>query len=672
MVEVLFLLLVLGIFLAHVRACRAGRPAWAGWLALGCRSVALAGLVVLFWFAFRGDERNEDRKDREEREVVILEDHSLSMDLPGAAGGLSRSRLRDQVVDLVEREAARRSSIKVERFCFGGNVLPLAQADRVDRERTRLVPAVEALAARVGRGGVLVLTDGCSSAGEVSGFGKVLAEERGVRFYSIACIEANQEWRELGLGPIQVDELNPERASAEVHIDGMPPGYGVDVRWRVDGADHATSRLNRGGMAVCPLTEVSPGWHELEASVPVQTGEVCTENNTRRAVFRVTGDRHVAFLYGRVDREQMELARLLRRRLGNRLILLSEEEASTRSLEPERLALLIVGRVRPDRAEGCVQACLGSGTTRILYLGTEWVAEWRGMDRLESGPVVPRVLTTPLVLNAPSGLRSLAAINEAKLPVRRYLLATPRPGTQVLGTVGGGLPVLLADHPQQPTMALLLLDDTWRWLLGHDAATRTGYETFWRTVLDWLVQEERTELELSAELAAPPANTVRFLVRPIASVRAELPKSLTIRIDLPTGKQREVSARYTEEAQGFVVETDYDCPGLVEWAQAEVRLVNRTLASERVPVFRELAVAEYERPIPDLAVCQSIATTAEDAGTYGNADRIVQTMLDSLPQDPQFSRRERSFRREALAAGLMALALALEWLLERLVLRRKT
>ncbi len=672
MLEVLFLLLVSGILLAHVRACRAGSPAWAGWLALGCRVVALAGLVVLFWFVFRGDERNEDRQSREEREVVILEDRSLSMDLRGADGGLSRARLRDQVVDLVEREAARRPSITVQRFCFGGNVMPLAQADRVDRERTRLAPATEALAARVGRGGVLVLTDGCASAGEASGFGKVLAEERGVRFYAVACVGADQEWRELGLGPIQVDELNPERASAEVRIDGMPPGYGVDVRWRVDGVDQATSRLNRGGMAVCSLTEVPPGWHELEASVPVQTGEVCTENNTRRAVFRVTGDRHVAFLYGRVDREQMELARLLRRRLGNRLILLSEEDAGERRLEPDRLALLIVGRVHPDRVEGCVRDCLGSGSTRVLYLGTEWAAEWRGMDRLVSGPVAPRVLTTPLVLNAPAGLRALAAINEAKLPVRRYLLATPRPGTQVLGTVGGGLPVLLADHPQQPTVALLLLDDTWRWLLGHDAATRTGYETFWRTALDWLVQEERTELELSAELAAPPANTVRFLVRPIASVRSELPKSLAIRLDLPDGRKSEVTARYAEEAQAYVAETDYACPGQVEWAQAEVRLVDRTLVSERVPVFREIAVAEYERPIPDLAVCQSIATVPEDAGTYEDAERIVRTMLDSLPQDPQFSRRERSFRREALAAGVMALALALEWLLERLVLRRKT
>lgn len=672
MSEALFLLVVLGILLAHLRACRAGSPRWAGWLAWLCRLASSAGLVGLFWLVFRGDERSEDRTSEEEREVVVLEDRSLSMDLRGDAGGTSRSQFRDEVVALVEREAARRQAVSVRRFCFGGNVMPLEQVNRVDRERTRLAPAVEALAARVGRGGVLVLTDGCASAGEVGGFGKALAEERGVQFYSVACVAADQEWRELALGPIKVDELNPERASVEVRADGVPPGAVTDVRWRVDGVDHATSRLNRGGMAVCPLTEVVPGWHELEASVPALTGEVCPENNTRRAVFRVTGDRHVAFLYGRVDREQMELARLLRQRLGPRLILVSEAELATRRLEPERIALLIVGRVSPERVEARIQDCLHSGTTRVLYLGSDWVGSWPGMDRLVRGTVVPRVLTTPLPLQAHGELRAFQALNEAGLTIRRYLLASPRPGAVVLETTGGGPPVLLADHPQQPTVALLLLDDTWRWRLGHDAAARTGYETFWRVLLDWLVQEEQTELELSAQLSAPPENRVRFLVRAAPSIRPELPKSLTIRLELPAGGQREVSAPYVAEAQGFVAETDYDAPGQVQWAQATARLVNRTLTSERVPVFRELAVAEYERPIPDLAVCRAVATTAAGSGTREDAERIVGAMLDSLPQDPQFSHRERSFRREAVMAGLIALALALEWLLERTVLRRKS
>jgi hypothetical protein len=148
---------------------------------------------------------------------------------------------------------------------------------------------------------------------------------------------------------------------------------------------------------------------------------------------------------------------------------------------------------------------------------------------------------------------------------------------------------------------------------------------------------------------------------------------VSIRVRGPEAKEKRVKARYVESEGVFVANTDYDCPGDIQWAQAQVSVGARNLQTLAVPIFRELVVPEHERPVPNVELCRSLATDpARGGGTMNDAERIVQTMLDRLPRAPELSRRERFFRREAAMAGLVALALAIEWLLERVYLRRRS
>ena len=671
MLEMVVLILLFLVAAANAWAYLRGAYRGMVLIAVVLKLVAVAGAAVLFWLIFRGEEVREDAdRGKQEREIVVLEDRSLSMGLRGDSAGTSREQYRARAIRTTERLAGK-AGVAVRRFCFGGNVLPLEQATRTDRERTRLAAAVEAISARVGQGAVLVLTDGCVPEQDMGGFGKAQAEERGVRFYSVACVGADETWREISLAGIEVRENNPERASVAVRLAGLPQGQGVAIRWRVDGADRGVSRLSRGGKAVCPLAELPPGWHEIEASVPAVQGEVCARNNTRRAVFRVTGERHVAFVHGRIDREQMEIARLLRARMGERLILIPEADAPHRRLPPETVSLVVVGRVSAQSIGLGLRECIDSELTRTLVLGSEFLGGWGQVVQLATVAGTADVVATPTPVRPRDGQRAFHPLNRLSLPVQRHYPGTLASGKVVLEMSGGGAPVLVADDPHQPSLAALLLDDTWRWRLNPDPAVRTGYETFWRLLLDWLLPEDHAALELRAELAPAPDSKVRLLVKASAALLPSLPKSMEVRIQGPGDASRRLTARYQEDVEAFVCETDYDSPGQVLWASAETRSEARLLQTGRVPIFREDAVAEYENPIPNLASLRDVASDPErGAGTASDCEAIVRGLLDSLPSAPQLSRRERQFRREALVALAIALALALEWLLERTVLRR--
>jgi hypothetical protein len=222
-------------------------------------------------------------------------------------------------------------------------------------------------------------------------------------------------------------------------------------------------------------------------------------------------------------------------------------------------------------------------------------------------------------------------------------------------------------------VAALLLDDTWRWRLSYDPAARTGFDTFWRLVLDWLLPEHQSELELTAELAPAPKTQVQLVVRAATSLLSQLPNTIPIQIRGPGTNEKRVKAKYVESEGTYIAETSYDSPGEIQWAQASVNAGARTLQTLAVPIFRELVVPEHENLVPNVELCRSLATDpAHGGGTMDDAERIVQTMLDRLPRAPELSRRERSFRREAAMAGLVALALAIEWLLERVYLRRRS
>jgi hypothetical protein len=675
MLELLVLLLLVLVTLGNLWCYLRGERGWASWLALACKLVAIAGTGALLWLVFRGKEIRERHEDEDGRqEIVVLEDHSLSMDLRGDAAGTPRAEYRDRVTKLVEELAEKDRSVVVRRFCFGGNVVPGEQARRVRRDDTRLGAAVEAVAARVGQGAVLVLSDGCVENEGMGGFGRKLAEERGVRFYSVACVRGDTEWQEAGLGEIDVDETNPERASVRAELVGVPPGEGMDVRWRLDGEERGASKLSRSGVAVCSLAETPPGWHEIEASIPVPPGDVCPMNNTRRGVFRVVGERRVAFVYGRADREQVEVARLLRQRLGDRLILVSEEDARTRALDADAISLLVVGHVAPQSFGPDLRSCLASKTTKVLYLGDRAMLSWPGAgDLFDGDSMEAKVLETPLPLRPAAGMRAFQAFDRLAVPVRRYLAARNRPDTAVL-TVSGGTPaVLVADNPREPHTAALLLDDTWRWRLSHDAQSRAGFDTFWRLVLDWLLPEEQSDLELTAELAPMPDTAVRLELRASDELMAGLPPTLAAVIRGPGDMDERQVKMQLDGSQGvYVGETTYETPGEIQWVHAEARVNGRVYRALRVPIFREETVREHERPVPDVGVCRALATDPDrGGGTMEDAEQIVRNMLDRLPRAPELSRRERSFSREALLAGLVALALAVEWLLERVYLRRR-
>lgn len=637
--------------------------------------LAIAALAAFFWVIFCRDRVIPASGAQTGKTILILKDVSESMNLPNANGD-TRREFADKTVELVSeilREQGPADEAQVLHYIFAGRVVEGdGQLRDADPAQSRPFLAQELVAGRIAAGAVLSLTDACTDSESGQGIARSQAENRGVKFYAVACCDAVVT--DISVLRIEVEKVDPDRVTGQVNVTGELVGRNGSAELLIDGSRIAEKVVEfaETQMITFPIPELTPGWHILRFRMVPLEGEIVVENNERQCVFEVTADDAIVLFCGRPDSETTHLVRLLKADPGSSLQVFRQDQAADVELNPAKISLIIIANIDSERVPPAMEEVVRRKTIPVLFLGN---ADWDGWNRYG----LPALSKRPLVANDPQPLLpgGFFRMGLQQSPVEDCLktcrilqvdgeVKSLQPGIMVEFS-GRQLPVMLLDRFDRPRLALCLLDTTWPWKLSPVPATRIGYDLFWSEVVHRMRSKHSGALSLQVKLDSIPETGVQAIARWFTET-TDLSRrpDVYVRITGETGQERLTKMSYVEDASEYMLRGEYKTPGEVEWWQAEAEIDGIRVVSERQPVFREGFNPEILDPVPSEAVLRALGTTPDrGTGFYTDRQRIIERMVDELPAVPVKLVRERSFSTESIFAAIAVLLLATEWLLER-------
>ena len=516
--------------------------------------------------------------------VAVLVDDSRSMriaDVDGASRAAALRTLAGGPDSTLLRTLAARYQVRVYRTSASGRV-PSVAALTFDGGRTRLLNAitrVEDELAGTPLSGVVVLSDGAENGSAGDGAPSISDQlatlrSRGVPVYTVG-IGSTRFAKDIEIASLGGPRQALRNATVLLDIVITHRGFGgaslpivVEDSGRIVAS--ATVRLSRDAEST-PIRLRVPtpesGARSLAVRVPVQTGELIAENNTRRALLTVR-DRRAKVLYMEgeprpelkfarraVDGDrQLQLVTLLRSardkylRLGvddslelvngfptsraelfrYRAIVLGSIEASFFTGDQLKMisefvserggGLLMLGG-REAFADG---GYVGTALSDLVPVDME-VSTRSEDERLVSVTAVPTAdgLRHPALQVA--GTDSLVALRWSTLPplTTVNLLSRAKPGASVLlqGRVGDReltRPLLVAQRFGRGRVLALGAQDDWLWQMHADIAVEDStHELLWRQMLRWLVNDVPDRVESVADEESAPGEAVplRAIVR---------------------------------------------------------------------------------------------------------------------------------------------------------------
>ena len=465
------------------------------------------------------------------REIVVLEDRSLSMDLPSANPHRTRAELAHRAAADVARRLSGR--YRVRRYVFASEARPAESdsAGRLDRASTALGDAIASLSGRDGLAGVVVVSDGAANRGR----DPVQAARELGRPVSAVTVEGPRGWN-ASLEEVAVNPTARAGLATPIAIRLRHTGTGSRRAHLVvsEGAQVLAQRdvaLPPGGeeiveeMAIVPRR---PGLAFYRVRLDAGPGETVDADNRRAAVQTVTPDRQRVlvlvpgpnwdwtWLKRSLDADSSWAAEHALARPGGWAAL---PTLPARAVPPAGAAL---GRYTVVIAQGLSSAEAGGplGASLAEYVRgggglVLWSGEGAGGWALAAlrGSALARAVG--LEVNSSSGeatpdppagkLSDLVRVEEDPELVRRFFAGAPpltgvspvatRPGDQVALTGGGGpVPLLLLRRVGRGRVLLVNGSGLWRWgFSGADAATATRYERLWGNALRLLSEPTQSE-----------------------------------------------------------------------------------------------------------------------------------------------------------------------------------
>lgn len=490
------------------------------------RAVALAALVLLLARPiFSSPEGGSGR------EVVVLEDRSLSMDLPSSEAKRSRADLAHHAADDVAKRLAGR--YRVRRFVFASEARPAESdsAGKLDRASTALGDAIASLSGREGLAGVVVVSDGAANRGRDP---VQSARELG-RPVSTVAVKGPSGWN----ATLEEVMVNPTARA------GQPTPIAVRLRNAGSGARRAHVTVHEGNdilaqrdvtlppngeetveeMTIVPRR---PGLAFYQVALDAGPGETIDQDNRRSAVQTVTPDRQRVltlvpgpnwdwtWLKRALDADSSWAAEHAQIRPGGWAAMASipPRYAPPAGAELTRYAVIVAQGISAPDANGPL------GTRLAAYVRNGgglvlWGGDGAGGAPLAAlrGSALARELGLDLgsaaadfTVDPPSGtLPDLIRVEEDQDLVRRFFAGAPpitgaspinpRPGDQVVLTAAGGrVPILMLRRVGRGHLLVINGSGLWRW--GFSAADESAaprFERMWGNALRLLSEPTQSE-----------------------------------------------------------------------------------------------------------------------------------------------------------------------------------
>jgi hypothetical protein len=462
------------------------------------------------------------------RRLVVLLDRSLSMELPASPGGAeSRGRVAERAAGELVRAWRGRAAVTVVPFAGA-----LGDSDRVERrDATALGDALAALpGAPVGRevDGVVIVSDGVVNAGD-----DPVAAARGLGVPGHALVVGASAGADRAVTEVQVStsarvgEATPVRVRV---VSSEPRGTVIPVRLLDGGRELARANVTAPGggaeaVAEFRITPARPGLAVWTASVDSLAGEVTDRNNARQAALEVAPGRLGVLMVS--DGLNWDLTFLRRAWLadsGLAVRTLVRDRGAWRRLEAGRAvpppspadlratAVVVLDGVAPagmppEFASALVTFVRQGGGLLVLP------GPLPGLARLGSGPFGSElaVALDPQAVGRGGQPEPTAEASDltawdddpargerawrGAAPLSNLAPVAPGAGDRVIiGSLGGGPPLLLARRVGRGQALLVNGTGLWRWsLAGADDLSAERGRRLWRRLVRWLAEPVQGE-----------------------------------------------------------------------------------------------------------------------------------------------------------------------------------
>lgn len=654
-----------------------------------------AATLLLLLICFLRPVRLVPAADAHDRTVPVLVDISRSMRLSDD-GGPARIERAEAIARDLERKL--KAQYRVELYTFG-ETLARVESEQLaaTARRSDLSGALTAVAERYRNqrlGGIVVVSDGGDTAGREAGSAEPLSapvfavgvgNATGIRDREVVNLTAGE--------PVLSD------SSIDLSVSAVASGYGTDpieLRLSANGRPLEVRRLtpSADGAPVHEVFTVSPDVDSATVytiEIPVASGEMASENNTRGVLVPPQGRRRrVLMVEGAPGFEHTFLKRALANDPGLEIDSVVRKGQNDQGRDTffvqagaGRAAVLAVGypikRADLFQYDAIVFGNIeGEFFSRDqLEMTSDFVATRGGglmvlgARSFERAGLVGTPLEEVLPLDLTDRRASLARTSGApaqnalaltddgavhpatrlsvsiddsrrrwsKLPplAATATLGEPRPGAQVLAvtaTGGGDLrPILAAQRYGQGRSMIFAGEAAWRWRMQLPATDRT-YETVWRQIARWLSAAAPEPVTIAPMAVTLPGttDTVSVIVRdeefkPVGDAQVQ------VRLTPPGSTERVMSAALTDPREGrYTASARFDQAGVYR-IEADVRRGGRSLGTTRRPVLVGGADVEMSEPRLNEAVLRRIAEST--AGRYVPADAagevpsLIQSRVDS-------------------------------------------
>jgi uncharacterized membrane protein len=642
-----------------------------------------ATLVLIVFFLLRPVTFVQGAGARDSM-VAILVDVSRSMRLSDM-GTPRIERAREVVRDLQTRIGA---DFRTELLTFGESLGRAEPAQlTADARRSDLSGALTALADRY-RGqrlaGVVVVSDGGDTATEEAGTSRPL----NVPVFTIgvgnAVIARDREIINLTAGEPVLSE-----SSVDLSVSATSAGFGaqsMELRLTANGRPIETRHVTppAGGGPVHEVFTVSPSADSATVyavEIPVESGELASENNARRVLVPAQGRRRRilivegapgfehTFLKRALARDQaLEVDSVVRKgqndegrdtffiqaaaarsgalaagypvkraelfvydavifgNIGGDFFSRDQLEMTSDFVATRGGGLLVLGARSFERA-----GLLGTALEEVLPLD---LTDRRGALARAAGGAVPAENALALTADGTThpATRLAVTIEEtrkrwAQLPPLASVSATgsPRPGAQVLAVssgAGGELRPLLATQRYGLGRAMVFAGEaSWRWRMFLPSANTT-HELVWRQLARWLAAGAAEAIELPPTSVALPGTTeaVSVLVRD-EEFKPIGNAEVTVRVKDPGGVERSMPAALADPGVGrYAASVRFDQVGVYQIA-GDVRRNSQPLGSVTRSTLVGGSDVELSEPRLNESVLRRIAETT--GGQYVAADQAA-------------------------------------------------
>ncbi|HYM81845.1 MAG TPA: hypothetical protein VEY91_10625 [Candidatus Limnocylindria bacterium] len=595
------------------------------------------------------------------RSLVVLLDRSLSMELPSTPGApATRAQDAERAVRTLSRSWRGRAAVRVVPFAGTASDTSLQRgATALGTALARLPHTPEGRDAD----GVVIVSDGVVNAGD-----DPVAAARALGIPVHALIVGRSGAGDRGVAEVEastsarVGEATPVRVRV---TSSEPRGTPISVRL-LDGARElgrtSVPAPGSGAEAVAEfrVTPARPGLAVWTAVLDSLAGELTGRNNARQVAIEVVPGRlGVLIVSGGLNWDlafvrrawrgdsSLSLRTLVRERGGWRVMESGRVGSAPNAAELRGKAVVVIDALAPGELprdfESALSTFVRQGNAVLILAGplpglTRWSSGGLGRElafTLDAQAIARGGQPAP----APEARELLSWDDDAARGERAWRTAAPlanvapiRPGPGdrvVIGSLGGGPPLVLARRIGGGQALLVNGTGVWRWALsGHDELSAERSRRLWRRLVRWLaepVQGEPLRVRPERWLTASGEGVRLFAslqdrdFRPVAGAQVEG------EVVDASGRTRRVS--FTPGAAGSYV------AGLEGLAPGRYRVRARAQRSRRElgRAESELAIdrwsLEEARAEPDSATLAAIAAAGNGRiGDAADADRWAQRL----------------------------------------------